>query len=199
MVIGVDEVGRGPLAGPVTVGVVMCTQQTYGRLKRNRKLPTRGFDSKKLSAEMRQQYAETLEKLSEENIIQYEVVHVSHSIIDSKGLSFAIRKAMASCFSQLAIPETSIILLDGGLKAPEQFRKQKTIIRGDEKEKIISWASILAKVSRDKLMVRAAKKFPQYGFEVHKGYGTRSHREAILHSGLSAFHRKSFCKNLTKI
>jgi ribonuclease HII len=87
------------------------------------------------------------------------------------------------------------VRLDGGLKAPKNFKKQKTIIKGDEKEKIIAWASITAKVSRDALMRRAAKKYPQYGFEVHKGYGTVKHRQAIKRHGMSLIHRRSFCKN----
>src|SRR5262249_49920982 len=93
-------------------------------------------------------------------------------------------------------PKRSKILLDGGLKAPPEFKSQKTIIKGDEKEKIIAWASILAKVSRDSLMVRSAKKFPSYGFEIHKGYGTSFHRFVIEKNGLTIFHRKTFCTNI---
>jgi ribonuclease HII len=74
------------------------------------------------------------------------------------------------------------------------LQTKKTIIKGDEKEKIIAWASILAKVSRDNLMTKLDKKFPQYGFAVHKGYGTARHRDAIKKHGLSHLHRKSFCK-----
>ena len=86
--------------------------------------------------------------------------------------------------------------MDGGLKAPIEFKKQKTIIKGDEKEKIIAWASILAKVSRDALMCRLAKKYPKYGFEIHKGYGTLKHRKMIKKYGLSNVHRKSFCRSI---
>ena len=87
-------------------------------------------------------------------------------------------------------------MLDGGLKVPIEFKNQKTIIKGDEKERIIAWASILAKVSRDNLMVKASKKFPEYSFGLHKGYGTQKHREAIKKYGTSDFHRKSFCKKI---
>ncbi len=80
-----------------------------------------------------------------------------------------------------------------------EFKNQKTIIKGDEKEKIIAWASILAKVNRDALMRRASKKFLLYGFEKHKGYATATHRLAIRRNGLSVFHRKTFCKNFISV
>ena len=85
-----------------------------------------------------------------------------------------------------------MILLDGGLKAPAKYKDQKTIIKGDEKVKIIALASIIAKVSRDRHMRRLAKKFPDYGFEIHKGYGTRAHYRALHRRGLSPLHRRSF-------
>ncbi len=85
--------------------------------------------------------------------------------------------------------------MDGGLRAPDGF-KQKTIIKGDEKEKIIAWASILAKVSRDSLMVKIAKQYPEYSLEIHKGYGTVKHRKAIQKYGVSRVHRLSFCKSI---
>jgi ribonuclease HII len=91
-------------------------------------------------------------------------------------------------------PNKCQVLLDGSLKAPKEFINQKTIIKGDEKEKIIAWASILAKVSRDSIMTKYHKKFPQYGFQIHKGYGTDKHRTAISKYGLSEIHRKTFCK-----
>lgn len=87
------------------------------------------------------------------------------------------------------------IMLDGLLHAPEEY-KQQTIVRGDVTEPIISLASIAAKVERDRLMKKLAKKYPNYAFEVHKGYGTAKHRKAIKRFGLSDIHRQSFCKNL---
>ena len=86
-------------------------------------------------------------------------------------------------------------MLDGGLKAHIDF-KQKTIIKGDENERIIAWASILAKVSRDNLMVKIGKKYPEYGLDVHKGYGTLKHRLSIKKLGVSRVHRLSFCKSI---
>ena len=86
------------------------------------------------------------------------------------------------------------IFLDGGLKAPEKYVNQQTIIKGDELHPIISCASIVAKVSRDKIMTNYAKEFPEYGFQNHMGYGTKAHYEAIKRHGLTVLHRKSFMK-----
>jgi ribonuclease HII len=86
------------------------------------------------------------------------------------------------------------VLLDGGLKAPVEFKNQKTIIKGDEKEMVIALASICAKVLRDRKMNLLAKKYSNYGFEKHKGYGTKGHYEAIKKYGMLSVHRKSFLK-----
>ena len=86
------------------------------------------------------------------------------------------------------------LVVGDALGAPVEFKKQRTIIKGDEKEKIIAWASILAKVSRDALMCKLSKKYPKYGLHLHKGYGTEKHRKNISKYGLSAIHRKTFCK-----
>jgi ribonuclease HII len=227
-IVGVDEVGRGPLAGPVTVGVVVCEAEFYKKLKRNKSLPPLGKDSKKLSPDAREKYAEVLDKLknsfsqsssrktrkisaeifalsrlpgserfSLETLVNeffnYSVIHISNKTIDKIGIAPAIGKAIVIGMKKLKLnPKNCEVRLDGGLSAPAEFKNQKTIVKGDEKEKIIAWASILAKVSRDALLRRAAKKFPQYGFEIHKGYGTARHRRAIKKHGLSLFHRKSF-------
>ena len=235
IIVGIDEVGRGPLAGPVTVCVVVCENQMYTKLKRDKNLPPLGKDSKKLLPTERQKYAKYLKSLmsrrhldtdsyrGETSVtsvkypigISYGVVHVSNKMIDKKGISFCIREAIEKGLKKLKInpvrgregpqrasasngikPKQTEIRLDGLLKAPKEFKNQKTIIKGDEKEKIITWASILAKVSRDALMVRMSKKYPKYGFEMHKGYGTAMHRKMIKKYGLSAIHRRSFCKNI---
>jgi len=195
-IVGIDEVGRGPLAGPVTICVVACDKGVYFQLKKSRNLPKRGFDSKKLTSEERKFFCFNLKNFAREQKISYAVVHISNTIIDERGLSFALKKAIEKGIKKLNLNTASEILLDGSLKAPAEFFNQRTIIKGDEKEKIISWASILAKVSRDNLMERAGKKFG-YEFENHKGYATPKHRELILQNGLSPYHRKSFCRNLT--
>jgi ribonuclease HII len=195
-IVGIDEVGRGPLAGPVTVGVVVCEEKKYKLLKNNKKLPPLGKDSKKLKEKDREKYVKVLEELKKQKVINFSVVHVSNTIIDTKGISYAIKKGIKDGFKNLKIKQRNTeVLLDGGLKAPEGF-KQKTIIKGDEKEKIIAWASILAKVSRDELMLKIGKKYPEYGLQIHKGYGTAKHRKAIQKHGVSKVHRLSFCKNI---
>ena len=192
-IVGVDEVGRGPLAGPVSVCIVSCDAEIYKKLKRNKQLPLSGKDSKKLSSIEREKYARVLKLLSRKGEISYSISHISNKTIDFRGLSFSIKKAIALSVKKLKLnPKNCEVLLDGGLKVSKEFKRQKTIIKGDEKEKIIAWASILAKVSRDGLMYMAHKKYPDYGFGIHKGYGTKMHRKSILKYGLSSFHRRSF-------
>ncbi len=197
-IVGIDEVGRGPLAGPLTFGFVCCDSKIYEKLKKDATLPRLGKDSKKLSPKDREKYNKVLIDLCAKNKLSFCLVHISNKIIDNKGLSFSIRSAIEKGLKELKVdPINSQILLDGGLKAPKIFLKQKTIIKGDEKEKILAWASILAKVKRDKLMEGLSKKYPVYGFNLHKGYGTLKHRTAIIKYGLSPIHRQSFCKKLT--
>ena len=94
--------------------------------------------------------------------------------------------------SQKVFPATFHIFLDGGLKAPVEYVNQKTIIKGDELFPVISLASIVAKVTRDNLMTKHSKEYPEYGFEKHSGYGTKTHYDAIKKYGLTPIHRKSF-------
>ena len=102
-IVGIDEVGRGPLAGPVSVCVVVCELELYRKLQKNKNLPSKGIDSKKLTAEEREKYSDILKNLSVEEKISYSIQHVSHKIIDSKGLSFCIRKAIAAGVKKLKI------------------------------------------------------------------------------------------------
>lgn len=198
-IVGIDEAGRGPLAGPVTVGLVVCEAEEYARLKRDRRLPSAGRDSKKLSPAAREKYAEIIRAMDTKDTRAYSgfrtaVVHVSSTVIDRRGISSCLKQAVARGFQKLSLnPVDCLVLLDGSLHAPAEFR-QKTIIKGDEKEKIIAWASILAKVSRDALMRSAHKKYPDYGFHIHKGYGTTAHISAIRRHGLSKIHRRTFCR-----
>lgn len=195
-IIGIDEVGRGPLAGPVTLCVVKVEEELYKKLRKDKSLPPIGKDSKKLSKKDREKYSKVLCDLGLEGKIVFTVVMQSSVVIDTKGLSFAIKKALAMCLQKVNAQEEDSILLDGGLKAPKEFGNQQTIIKGDEKHPVIAWASILAKVHRDNYMTKMAKKYPHYGFEKHVGYGTKIHREAIKKEGLISIHRKSFLKNL---
>ena len=193
-IIGIDEVGRGPLAGPVTVCAVSCDEKIYKSLFKDKNLPALGKDSKKLKEKDRKIFDKYLRQIAKEGKMEFKVVHISNKIIDRKGISFSVKKAIGGCIKSLKIEKGSKFLLDGGLKVSVEFKNQKTIIKGDEKERIIAWASSLAKVSRDSLMVKASKNFPEYGFDIHKGYGTKKHREVIKKYGISSFHRKTFCK-----
>lgn len=187
VIIGIDEAGRGPLAGPVAVGVVMVPAHfNLGLLEGVR-------DSKQMTELGREIWFEKLHIL-EQRGLQYTVQFSSARFIDTYGIAPAIRNALARALRTLeAAPTHSRILLDGALRAPKQFVDQTTIIKGDEIEPLISLASIAAKVRRDKLMHRLARRYPEYGFEVHKGYGTKAHYDALIKHGLCDIHRRSFC------
>lgn len=187
-IVGIDEVGRGPLAGPVTV----CA---FAILAKDRKLlePMNPKDSKKLSEKRREIIAQSLQQLSAQKKCQYAIVSISSKTIDSKGLTYAITSAVHKALETLAInPKQTMVYLDGGLHAPKIYAHQETVIKGDAKIPVISCASILAKVSRDHLMKKYDTKFPHYGFADHKGYGTIRHYQAIKKKGITAIHRKSF-------
>ncbi len=190
-IVGVDEAGRGPLAGPVSVGLVMVPVDFDWEL-----IP--GIrDSKKLSEKKREAiYARVLE-LHVQNKLSYVVKSVSAKSIDSKGIAPAIRRSIVAGLEDLECdPDHTCIKLDGSLKAPPEFIHQETIVQGDDKELVIGLASIIAKVARDRYMVEQDKKYPQYGLATHKGYGTKAHREAIARHGFSPIHRQSYCKNV---
>jgi len=193
-IIGVDEVGRGPLAGPVTVAAAMMPCGfSFGE--------TRPNDSKKISEKKREEWFLYAQENSD---ISYATASISPETIDEIGISKATIMAVEQSLEKLSFTwgsdpqvEEVEVLLDGLLHAPVQY-KQKTIIRGDEKEPIISLASIVAKVTRDRMMVEISKKYPQYGFDSHKGYGTKKHYESIEKYGILDIHRRSFLKNLHK-
>lgn len=195
--IGIDEAGRGPLAGPVSVGVVCVSAHFSWDL-----IPGVN-DSKKLSEKKREQIFEVAQRLQKEGKLLYAVVMVDAKSIDSIGIVPAVHTAMAKALrkihrSGLCTIEECEVQLDGSLKAPAVYKNQETIIGGDGKEKIIGLASIMAKVTRDRYMVQIGKNpaYALYGFDVHKGYGTKHHQEKILAHGLSDMHRQSFCTKL---
>jgi ribonuclease HII len=185
--LGVDEAGRGPLAGPVAVGAVVLPE---------------GFDvarefsgiadSKKLSEKNREKIFGMLEARAAKGDARFTVEFESAETIDRKGITFAVRQAVARAVNKLA-PDAALVCvqLDGALRAPPEYA-QETIINGDELIPLISLASIVAKVSRDRLMVELSKQYSKYGFEKHKGYGTKAHYDALLKYGPCAIHRKSF-------
>lgn len=154
-------------------------------------------DSKQLSEKEREAWYLTVRQAHDAGLLRYAVTTSSHEVIDRRGIVPAIRSSIDRVLVRLeADPKRCALILDGGLRAPSVFLRQETIIRGDESEPLISAASIMAKVTRDKLMKRLGRRFPAYGFEVHKGYGTKKHREAIGEYGLCDIHRLSFCTRL---
>ncbi len=201
-VIGIDEAGRGPLAGPVSVGAFGAEKKMGEWILKNI-FQNKLRDSKKLSHKKREEIYKKFCLLKKEGKVLCSVSHVSNKIIDKRGISktvqIGIRKSLRRLHhaSNYNDGHCNYLRLDGLLKAPKEFENQKTIIKGDEKDVFIACASIVAKVCRDRLMCRLAKKFPRYRFEIHKGYGTALHRKLIKKYGISLLHRKSFCKNLT--
>lgn len=209
-IIGIDEAGRGPIAGPVAVGAV-AWKMDDGQVTRKIKelLPTIK-DSKQLSEKKREEIFAGIVALSKTTTLRYSVALVSAKHIDTYGISASIRKGIEGVLKRLEQDKEKIktgsdpffalhqshILLDGGLKAPEIFVNQKTYIRGDATHLSIALASIAAKVLRDRHMIALAKKHPNYGFEKHKGYGTKAHYEALAKFGEMSEHRKSFLKNI---
>ncbi len=192
--IGIDEVGRGPIAGPVAVGAFCFALKDAPKV---RKLFKGVKESKQLSEAKREAWFKIIQTAEKDKSVRFCVAFKSERIIDARGLSFSIRSALQNSLLSLEVhPKRARVLLDGGLKAPAEFKDQKTIIKGDEKELVIALASICAKVLRDRKMVLLAKKEPRYGFEVHKGYGTKRHYAAIKNFGMHKAHRRSFLKRL---
>lgn len=185
--IGVDEAGRGALAGPVAVGAAFVPQGFDWAL-----LP--GVrDSKLLSPAARERvYTATLD-LVREGLLDFKVALVSAATIDRIGIVPSVTRGIESTLSRLARdPGAVSVRLDGLLRAPAVYLRQETIVRGDQTEPSISLASIMAKVTRDRYMVSIAQKYAPYGFEVHKGYGTVRHRTAIAEHGICDMHRRYF-------
>lgn len=192
-IIGIDEAGRGPLAGPVSVGVVKVTEDFDWRL-----IPGVG-DSKQVSEKRREDIFAVAKELRKAGELDFAVAMVNAKMIDEVGIARAIARAMARAIKRLSLqPKECFIKLDGSLKAPPEFLKQETIIKGDSKELAIGLASICAKVTRDQYMRRIASQsaFSPYDFHIHKGYGTKAHRETIAKCGLTSEHRATYCKNI---
>jgi len=183
-IAGIDEAGRGPIAGPVSVGIVIVERGKESLLKNF-------IDSKKISERKREELFKQLRFLKKDGLVFYKNSLISNKTIDKKGIIFAINKGIENCLKEI-YEKNLEIFLDGGLNAPKKFLKQKTIIKGDSKVKVISAASIVAKVLRDKKMISLSKKYPGYDLEKHKGYGTKNHYKKIKLKGCSSLHRKTF-------
>lgn len=204
---GVDEVGRGPLAGPVVSTCVLIQQKKFKEneiIELLQSLDDFGVnDSKKLTAEKRRNIIENFGfelvanqkmtvKVSDNLSLSYFIQEISEDLIDEINILNASLKSMELAFLGLDF-EDGIILIDGNKK----FKTDKnvlleTVIKGDSKSLIIGLASIIAKEYRDQLMNNLAKKYPQYGWEQNAGYGTKKHLESIVNYGVTKYHRKTF-------
>ena len=200
-IIGVDEAGRGPLAGPVAVGVSLIpkssSRQVFSQLKKA------GLnDSKQVKEAGREWLFDLTCDLQRKGKLRFEVVLVSANVISKKGITHAVRKGIETCLKKLDVRDFEnrcVLEMDGALKIPVgDWKKAGVIIKGDGIKPSIMIASIAAKVTRDRHMRKLAKKHPVYGFDVHKGYGTRKHRENIKVYGLCAEHRVGWFKMYSK-
>ena len=182
-VCGIDEAGRGPVAGAVYAAAVILDPKN----------PIEGLDdSKKLTAKKR----EKLFPIIKEKALAYCIASASVEEIDRTDILSADLLAMQRAFEGLK-EAAGIVLVDGDV-LPELTCLSKNVIGGDARSEAIAAASILAKVERDAEMCRLADQYPGYGFEKHKGYGTKAHMEAIAKLGLCPIHRKSFLKKYIK-
>lgn len=179
LICGVDEAGRGPLAGPVCAAAVILPEH----------LQIPGLnDSKKLTDKKRRE----LFPMIQEQAIAYGIGLASESEIDEINILQATFLAMRRALEQLTVrPE--IALIDGN-RETDFGLPVKTVVKGDSLSANIAAASILAKVTRDNLMMELAQQYPEYGFEIHKGYGTKAHYEALRTYGPCPIHRKTFLK-----
>lgn len=179
LVCGVDEAGRGPLAGPVCAAAVI--------LPKNVEIPGLN-DSKKLSDKRRRE----LFPIIKEAAVAYAIAFADHKEIDEINILQATYLAMERAISQLPV-KPDFALIDGN-RAKDFGLPVKTVVHGDSLSASIAAASILAKVTRDDYMLEMAQQYPGYGFEIHKGYGTKAHYAALTEHGPCPIHRMTFLK-----
>lgn len=182
VVAGIDEVGRGALAGPVTLGLVVLPDDFAEPV----------VDSKLLSSAQRADKAAIIK----EHAIVCEVMHIEAEYIDEHGIMTAQREA-GRRLVELMDPRPDLLLLDGSHDYLQAEVPVQTIVRGDQVSASIAAASIVAKHARDQLMREMENIYPEYGFAMHVGYGTARHRAALMRHGPSPIHRMTFLKNFT--
>lgn len=179
IICGVDEAGRGPLAGPVCAAAVILPEGI--------EIPGLN-DSKKLSDKKRRELFPVIKELA----IAYSIVLVDHQVIDDINILQATLSAMEQAIAGLYV-KPDLALIDGNRE--KNFGVPcKTVVHGDSLSASIAAASVLAKVTRDDVMLQMADLYPQYGFEIHKGYGTKAHYEALRAYGPCPIHRMTFLK-----
>jgi ribonuclease HII len=184
VVVGLDEAGRGPLAGPVVAAAVSIIPNSKFQIPKLK-------DSKKLTLKKREEFFKIITKTPN---IKWGIGKVSEKVIDKINIFEATKLAMKRAIKSLERKlkrKANFLILDGNFKIDLKI-PQKSIIKGDEKVLSCAMASIIAKVTRDKIMEKYAKKFPEYGFEKHKGYGTKFHLKMLKKYGPCKIHRRSF-------
>ena len=187
LIAGVDEVGRGPLAGPVVSATVILDPGKVGKYRSKTKWWSGIRDSKTVPEEKRAALTEFIK----ENAIEFAIGEASHREIDELNIHYASLLSMKRAVEKLhTAPE--IVLIDGRFKIPGINLTQRSIINGDAHVLSIAAASLLAKVHRDALMKKYSEQFPHYGFENHKGYNTLFHRKAVYSHGACDIHRITF-------
>ena len=185
LIAGVDEVGRGPLAGPVVCACVIMPLDD---------LIEGVDDSKKLSEKKRELFS----SLIKEKAISYSICEIDEKRIDEINILNATKECMTKAVNSLSV-KPEVLLVDAlHLEGVDESVKQISIIKGDATSYNIACASIIAKVHRDRLMVELDKQYPEYDFAKNKGYGTKKHIEAIKEFGARDIHRKSFIKNFVE-
>lgn len=188
-IAGLDEVGRGPLAGPFVVGaVILDLKKIFNALTNDpQSIYHKINDSKKVPEKRRREISQFVIKES----ISYSIIKVDAPDLDSMGLSKTTQFAFYEALQKLAI-KPEYVLTDAFEIKKLTKESQQNIIGGDGKSITIAAASIIAKVYRDAIMVEMSKVYPHYGFENHKGYGTKQHLQAITEQGICQIHRKSY-------
>ena len=181
VIAGIDEAGRGPLAGPV---VCACVVMPFEK----EKMIEQVNDSKQLSSKKREKLYDEIVKVA----LDYAIIEIDEKTIDEINILNATKLGMKRALESLKI-KPDIVLIDA-VKIDSDIR-QENIIKGDTLSYNIAAASILAKVHRDRLMIKLSEKYPQYNFAKHKGYGTREHINALKIYGKCPIHRESFIKN----
>ncbi len=187
LIVGIDEVGRGPLAGPVSIGIVVAKTLIV--------MPEL-IDSKRMTEAARERCARLAGDMQKAGDIAFAVFSAPARLIDAIGIEECLRRIIAKGLRELAPdPSKAEVILDGRLHAPKEYHQQ-TIIHGDDLVPAISLAAVVAKVARDGHMTKMGKIYPGYGFERHKGYGTAEHMDAIKKLGPSPIHRMTYLSGI---
>jgi ribonuclease HII len=197
-VVGVDEAGRGPLAGPVVAAAVCFKQADFVVPQDLAKEFSLIRDSKKLSGKQREKTFDTIREyfhvgigvVNAETIDRVNILQAT--FLAMKGAVASLRKQLAADSRQKPGDEDMYLLIDGNQAIPNCSYRQEAVIGGDGRVKSIAAASIIAKVTRDRMIVEYDKKYPGYGLAQHKGYGTKMHMDALRRLGPSSIHRMSF-------